>query len=338
VGLPRALRVIGALSTAAILPLSVGDPPSDGPAARVTTAVMLGEVAKPASRYLVGTPIATPAPTAAPARQDAVSEPAPNCLVLRCVALTFDDGPVADTQRLLSMLATDGVRATFFTVGEMVTDHPEMVRAEVAAGDEVGNHSWSHPQLTHLSDSAVRSQVERTAQAIEDAGAPRPTLFRPPYGAIDARVRTDLAAEGVPAILWSVDTLDWLHRDPNSVYRRAVNGVRPGSVVLMHDIHPTTVTAVPRIIATLKERGYTFVTVSELYGDELKPGVAYEGREDEWTAAQHRPTDADTTPAPTQTPQPDGTPTPTPTDTPVPAETVEPTETPAPDEPGTTST
>jgi peptidoglycan/xylan/chitin deacetylase (PgdA/CDA1 family) len=325
VELPRALLVIGALSTAAILPLSVGDPPSDGPAARATTAVMLGEVAKPASRYLVSTPTATPAP------------PAPNCLVLRCVALTFDDGPVADTQRLLSMLATDGVRATFFTVGEMVTDHPEMVRAEVAAGDEVGNHSWSHPQLTHLSDSAVRSQVERTAQAIEDAGAPRPTLFRPPYGDLDARVRTDLAAEGEPAILWSVDTLDWLHRDPNSVYRRAVNGVRPGSVVLMHDIHPTTVTAVPRIIATLKERGYTFVTVSELYGDELKPGVAYAGREDEWTAAQQRPAEVDgTTSAPTQTPQPDGTP--TPTDTPVPAETVEPTETPAPAEPGTTST
>jgi peptidoglycan/xylan/chitin deacetylase (PgdA/CDA1 family) len=328
VELPRALLVIGALSTAAILPLSVGDPPSDGPAARVTTAVMLSEVAKPASRYLVSTPTATPATPATPA---------PNCLVLRCVALTFDDGPVADTQRLLSMLATEGVRATFFTVGEMVTEHPEMVRAEVAAGDEVGNHSWSHPQLTHLSDSAVRSQVERTAQAIEDAGAPRPTLFRPPYGDIDARVGADLAAEGQPAILWSVDTLDWLHRDPNSVYRRAVNGVRPGSVVLMHDIHPTTVTAVPRIIATLKARGYTFVTVSELYGEELKPGVAYEGREEEWTAAQQRPAEVDgTTAAPTQPPQPDGTP--APTDTPVPAETVEPTETPVPDEPGTTST
>jgi peptidoglycan/xylan/chitin deacetylase (PgdA/CDA1 family) len=212
------------------------------------------------------------------------------------VALTFDDGPGPYTTRLLGMLAAAGVHATFFVIGESAQEFPGEVRAEQAQGEEVGDHSWSHPQLTHLDDAAVADQFNRTADEIASLDGLRPTLIRPPYGAVDARVNSVLGAQGAPEILWSVDTLDWLHRDPDSVYDRAMAGVRPGSIILLHDIHPTTVEAVPRLIDALKARGYTFVTVSQLFGGVLEPGKVYFGREKEW--AEHN------LPRPTPCPQP----------------------------------
>jgi peptidoglycan/xylan/chitin deacetylase (PgdA/CDA1 family) len=206
----------------------------------------------------------------------------PDCLVRRCVALTFDDGPGPDTMRLLGILAEKNVRATFFLIGQSAAAFPDQVRAELAQGEEVGDHSWSHPQLTHLDDAAVAEQFNRTADEVAAFDGRRPTLFRPPYGAVDTRVDSVLGAAGAPLILWSVDTLDWLHRNPDSVYERATKNVAPGSIVLMHDIHPTTVDAVARIIDELRSRGYTFVTVSQLYGGTLEPGKTYFGREREW--------------------------------------------------------
>lgn len=284
--------MVGALSFA------VGPPP-----ARTAAALNPAAGIAPAA-------VAVPAPTESPApvveqaaavsvahQSEAPAPDTPDCLVLRCVALTFDDGPIADTQRLLGILASAGVKATFFDVGQMAADRPDAVRAELAAGHEVGDHSWSHPQLTRLSDAQVGDQVNRTTQELAGIDGLRPTLFRPPYGAVNARVRAVLAGQGDPVILWSVDTLDWLHRNADSVYRRAVDGVRPGSIVLMHDIHPTTVDAVPRIIAELSSRGYTFVTVSELFGGKLEPGVVYTGREQEWDQA-HRPAAETSAPLP----------------------------------------
>jgi peptidoglycan-N-acetylglucosamine deacetylase len=220
--------------------------------------------------------------------------PAVDCLVLRCVALTFDDGPVPDTRRLLGMLSDAGVPATFFDLGERAATYPDLVRAESEQG-EVGNHSWSHPVLTQLTDSQVDWQIGRTAaELMGDTGA-RPTLVRPPFGAANPRVRSVLAAAGAPVILWTVDTLDWLNRDADSVYHRAVDGVRPGSIILMHDIRPTTVSAVPRIIAELAARGYTFVTVSQLFDGDLTPGEVYSGRERDW-AVRHSASELSTGP------------------------------------------
>jgi peptidoglycan/xylan/chitin deacetylase (PgdA/CDA1 family) len=283
------MALLGVTCLVGALPFTVGPPPARIAAGRLPDA------------GIAAVSITAPVPTESPAPQveqganlflarEAEEPPTPttpDCLVVRCVALTFDDGPVADTQRLLGMLASAGVKATFFDIGEMAADNPEAVRAELEQGNEVGNHSWSHPQMTHLTDDRVRDQVHRTAQELASIDGLRPTLFRPPYGDMNDRVRAVLAEQGDPVILWSVDTLDWLHRDPDSVYRRAVSGVRPGSIVLMHDIHPTTVAAVPRVIAELTRRGYTFVTVSELFGGKLEPGVIYTGREQEWEQ-QHR--------------------------------------------------
>ncbi|MFI8890020.1 polysaccharide deacetylase family protein [Streptomyces paradoxus] len=185
-----------------------------------------------------------------------------DCKKAKCIALTFDDGPAApETATLLKHLARYRARATFFTVGQNVAAHPELVRAEARAGHEIGNHSWNHPDLTRLTPAAVRSQLDRTSAAVKAATGRAPTLFRPPYGAIDATVR---AATTLSPVLWDVDTEDWKYRDEAKVARTVIDKAGRNDVVLLHDIHPTSVAAVPEILRTLTARGYHFVTVSHL--------------------------------------------------------------------------
>ncbi|WP_260477599.1 polysaccharide deacetylase family protein [Nonomuraea sp. WAC 01424] len=186
-----------------------------------------------------------------------------DCRRVKCVALTFDDGPGPYTKTLLRHLAKYGARATFFVVGQNVGAYPDVVRRTAEAGHEIGNHTWSHPDLTKLSRAAIKSQLTRTDEAVESAAGVTPGLVRPPYGALDRDVRRQSHR---PLVLWSVDTLDWRHRDSARVARVSLKRVRPGSVVLFHDIHPTTVKALPRVLKGLSARGYRFVTVSELFG------------------------------------------------------------------------
>jgi peptidoglycan/xylan/chitin deacetylase (PgdA/CDA1 family) len=277
----RAMRLAGLAGLAGVLPFALCSTPMRPPAHAHTNDIALTSLiqALDTAPDLRALPDVTADVPVVPAK------PHPDCLVVRCVALTFDDGPGPYTARLLGMLAAAGVHATFFVVGESAQDFPEEVRAELAQGHEVEDHSWSHPQLTHLDDLQVADQFTRTADEIASLDGQRPTLIRPPYGAVNERVNSVLGAQGAPEILWSVDTLDWLHRDPDSVYNRAMAGVRPGSIILMHDIHPTTVEAVPRLLDALKAENYTLVTVSQLYGGTLQPGKVYFGREKEWSEA-----------------------------------------------------
>ncbi|MBN0040356.1 polysaccharide deacetylase family protein [Cellulosimicrobium cellulans] len=187
-----------------------------------------------------------------------------DCTVDRCVALTFDDGPGADTERLLQTLADKHVTATFFLVGTNVEKRPDVVRDTAAAGHLLANHTWDHPQLTTLDDDAVRAELERTQDAITRASGVTPTFLRPPYGDVDDRVRSVATRTGLQVILWNLDTLDWKTKDAAETRRRAVEGARPGSVVLMHDIHGTTVDAVPGIIDDLRAQGYVLVTADLL--------------------------------------------------------------------------
>ncbi|HEY2831365.1 MAG TPA: polysaccharide deacetylase family protein [Sporichthyaceae bacterium] len=287
----RAFGLLGLTGLVGAMPLFLCSAPIRPPAHARPNAIALTSVA----RALYTTPDLRALPDVTADVPVVQAQPHPDCLVLRCVALTFDDGPGPYTTRLLGLLAAANVRATFFLIGESARDFPDQVRAEQAQGEEVGDHSWSHPQLTHLDDPQVADQFNRTADEIASLDGQRPTLIRPPYGAVDARVNSVLGDQGAPEILWSVDTLDWLHRNPDSVYERAMHDVRPGSIILMHDIHPTTVDAVPRLIDALKSQGYTLVTVSQLFGGTLEPGKLYFGREKEWT--EHN--------QPEQTPSPD---------------------------------
>lgn len=206
-----------------------------------------------------------------------------DCDRVKCVALTFDDGPGPYTAGLLDTLKKDGVRATFFMLGENVGGHRAVVRRMALEGHELADHSWSHPQLTALSPAEVRSQIERTQKAIKEAsGGVEPTLMRPPYGATNKHVGRII---GMPLILWSVDTLDWRYRNVARDVRVGIKEPKSGGIILFHDIHKTSVEAIPQVVDGLRKRGFTFVTVSELFqGRDLKPGQTYTERTTEVTA------------------------------------------------------
>ncbi|MFJ6418074.1 polysaccharide deacetylase family protein [Paeniglutamicibacter sp. NPDC091659] len=196
-----------------------------------------------------------------------------DCRKTKCVALTFDDGPGPKTGKLLDELKKKDAAATFFVVGPNAKTRPELVERMITEGHEVGNHTWSHRSLPALSPAQVRSEIDRTNDAISAAIDQPATLLRPPYGARNPK--TDRLAQA-PVILWDVDTLDWKYRNTERVVDAAVSQTKPGSIVLMHDIHSSTVAAVPEILSRLKAKGYTFVTVTELLGkNKLKSGETY---------------------------------------------------------------
>lgn len=182
------------------------------------------------------------------------------------IAITFDDGPsTANTPRLLDILAKRGVKATFFLVGQCVATAPELVKREVEEGHEIANHSWSHPILAKKSDEGVRSELQKTHDAILQACGQAPTLMRPPYGALTERQRTWVNQQfGYKIILWDVDPLDWKRPGAGVIAQRIIQETRPGSIILAHDIHAQTIDAVPQILDALLAKGFKFVTVSQL--------------------------------------------------------------------------
>src|SRR6266581_2890917 len=182
------------------------------------------------------------------------------------IAMTFDDGPSATlTPKLLDLLAAHHIKATFFVIGENVAEHPEIVARAAHEGHEIGNHSWSHPNLAKMSDEGVRRELRRTDDAIKSAIGARPTLLRPPYGSITARQKRWIHDEfGYQIILWDVDPYDWKRPGPSVVCNRILKETRPGSIVLSHDIHSGTIEAMPSTFDQLQAKGFKFVTVSEL--------------------------------------------------------------------------
>src|SRR6266513_3465009 len=192
------------------------------------------------------------------------------------IAMTFDDGPSATlTPKLLDLLATHHIKATFFVIGENVDENPEIVARAAREGHQIGNHSWSHPNFAKMSQENVRSQLQRTDDAIKNATGKRPTLLRPPYGSITEREKRWIHDEfGYDIILWDVDPLDWKRPGPAVVRSRILKETRPGSIVLSHDIHPGTIEAMPSTFDELEAKGFKFVTVSELL-DMATPVTPY---------------------------------------------------------------
>lgn len=186
----------------------------------------------------------------------------PDCTVVACVALTFDDGPDRQTTpTLLDILEQRGVPATFFVLGQRIGGNEDILHRMAGLGMEVANHTWDHPDLTTLPADAVADQVVRTSDEITRATGQPPTYFRPPGG---AWVPGTVPPGELTLTMWDVDPLDWLHRDPATVAHDTLAEVGPGDIVLLHDIHPTTVEAVPRILDGLAERGLVPVTLAEL--------------------------------------------------------------------------
>lgn len=182
------------------------------------------------------------------------------------VALTFDDGPHATlTPKLLDILKEKGVKATFFVLGQCVAANPAVLQRAASEGHEIGNHSWDHKSFLKGGAAGVASQINQANAAIENATGKKPVLVRPPYGATNAAITRRLNEEfGLKVIMWDVDPLDWKTRNSAHVKAEILKGAKPGSIILSHDIHPTTVEAMAGTIDALKEKGFQFVTVSEL--------------------------------------------------------------------------
>ena len=182
------------------------------------------------------------------------------------IALTFDDGPHATlTPKLLDILKEKGVKATFFVLGECVAANPAVLQRTAAEGHEIGNHSWDHKDFRKGGGSGVDSEINQTNAAIENTIGRKPTLVRPPYGGTNAAITRRLNEEfGLKVILWDVDPLDWQNRNSVHVKSEILKSTKPGSIVLSHDIHRTTIEAMAETIDALKEKGFKFVTVSEL--------------------------------------------------------------------------
>ena len=179
------------------------------------------------------------------------------------IALTFDDGPgLSTTPKVLSALKKNKCRATFFLVGSCITKSTGyLVKKEADLGCELGNHSYSHAQLTTLSSAGARSQFSKTNKLIKKYAGKNATVCRTPYGSYNGSV---LGAAGCPHILWSVDTLDWKYRNTSRLISYVNANAKNGAVVLMHDIHSSTAGAVDSICKNLKKKGYEMVTVTEL--------------------------------------------------------------------------
>ncbi len=191
----------------------------------------------------------------------------------RMIALTFDDGPSVYTPQVLAILNRYGVHATFFEIGEQVGPLAATSRAVIRAGDVIGDHTWSHPDLDAANTAA---QIRPTQAAIHRATGFRPCLLRPPYGTAPPDVVDIARSLGLLTIQWDVDPADWSLPGAGVIAQRVLSAVHPGAIVIMHDgggDRSETVEALGTIVPTLLARGYHLVTVPHLLG--LHPAYAY---------------------------------------------------------------
>lgn len=180
----------------------------------------------------------------------------------KLIALTFDDGPnPMTTPTLLDILKKENVPVTFFALGQRAQEYPDIIKREAAEGHEVGSHTWDHQDLRTLSLEDQKQEIERANTLINSLTGKQVMLFRPPYGSY---TQDTLNQTSLSAVNWSVDTSDWRYNSSALIAENALVSAHDGAIVLLHDIHSSSVGAVPKIISELKAQGYTFVTVSDL--------------------------------------------------------------------------
>lgn len=194
----------------------------------------------------------------------------------KLIAITFDDGPRrSTTTALLDGLAQRGVRATFFLIGEQVPGNEDILRRMDEEGHQLGIHSYSHSQLTDLNDADFSAEVDRTRTVLKNAVGHNDFLLRPPYGMTDPGVTR---RAGAPIILWSIDPQDWGDRNADREVAQVVSQAKDGDIILFHDIYPESVEAALRVVDALHEKGFYFLTVSDLFaskGIPLEAGSVY---------------------------------------------------------------
>jgi peptidoglycan/xylan/chitin deacetylase (PgdA/CDA1 family) len=192
----------------------------------------------------------------------------------KLVALTFDGGPRPGiTEQLLDILTRERLPATFFLVGRYAAMCPALVAKLANSGMELANHSFTHPNLTRLTSDQVRTELMRTSACLQDAGGAAPRWFRPPGGNLSDTVSRVGFSLGMRACMWTVNAEQQELAGGDAVAAHVVSRVRPGAIVLLHNGRLPTIIALPRLIAELRSRGYTFVTVSELM-ERARPAQA----------------------------------------------------------------
>jgi peptidoglycan/xylan/chitin deacetylase (PgdA/CDA1 family) len=237
-----------------------------------------------------GAPHRTAGTRLSAAQQDALAERAENNAIDRVlaytpaitrggdtgneIALTFDDGPGPYTERLVEVLNSLHVKATFFAIGEEERYFSGGTLLELRSGDVVGDHTETHPMMASLSRHEQHEELFEQIARIELLGGPRPRLFRPPYGSFNATTFQQLHAMHLLMVLWSTDTADYTLPGVHAIVERALAGAHPGAIILMHDAggnRAETIAALPAIIAGLRKRGLRPVTLPRLMLDDPPP-------------------------------------------------------------------
>lgn len=193
----------------------------------------------------------------------------------KMVAFTFDDGPSYNTIKIVNTLVKYDSKATFFLVGNKIEKYAKTMDVLVKNGMDIGNHTYSHKELTKLRDKEILKEIDLTNEVIYNKTGIKPMFLRPSYGAMNKRIKK---LSTMPIIVWNIDTLDWKYHNSNKIKDKILKYVSDGDIILMHDTYVATLNAVEMVIPELKKQGYKIVSVSELFkykGVKPKLGIGY---------------------------------------------------------------
>lgn len=178
------------------------------------------------------------------------------------IAFTFDDGPhPVWTEKLLDGLKERGIRATFFVIGQSAEEHPELIQRMLEEGNQVGNHTYSHVQLTACDTEKAMKEIKKTQEVIYQAAGFQPRYIRPPFGSWSETLQEEICLE---TVLWDVDPYDWKVQNTDRIVNEILNQTKDGSIILLHDVYETSVEAALKAADIFMERGYRFCTVDEI--------------------------------------------------------------------------
>lgn len=193
----------------------------------------------------------------------------------KMVAFTFDDGPSYNTIKIVNTLVKYDSKATFFLVGNKIEKYAKTMDVLVKNGMDIGNHTYSHKELTKLSNKEILKEIDLTNEVIYNKTGIKPMFLRPSYGAMNKRIKK---LSTMPIIIWNIDTLDWKYHNSNKIKDKILKYVSDGDIILMHDTYVATLNAIEMVIPELKKQGYKIVSVSELFkykGVKPKLGIGY---------------------------------------------------------------